>query len=465
MVNPSLQNAAWTIHPASFRDPSGFVFLKQNILYRHINVSYRSHFNQASESGLWKELIDQGFLISHEEIDPAEIPNSQAFKIIKPSRIPFISYPYEWSFSQLKAAALLTLEIQKKALLKGMSLKDASSYNIQFLSHKPILIDTLSFETYIPGSPWIAYRQFCRHFLAPLALMARKDSRLHSLLQVYPDGIPLDMAAGLLPVSDWFGALGLHLHLQAKIMRHNLNRQDKKASSRMSLSALLNLIGHLQSTVEKLTSKKQFTAWQHYQKNKSYTREANISKEELVTGFLKDCPPGMVWDLGANDGFFSNLAAKYHPLVISFEQDPTAAENHYKNLVAKNEGRVLPLITDLTAPSPAIGWQNKERESLIGRGPASIVLALGLIHHLRITAGIPYFQLAAFFSEICSRDLLAEFIPKTDPRAKEMLRLRQDIFDDYHSSGFEKAFGSHFDIIKKETVKNSERVLYFLRKK
>jgi len=135
--------------------------------------------------------------------------------------VPFISYPYEWSFSQLKAAALATLEIQKRALAFGMSLKDSSAYNIQFVHGKPILIDTLSFEMYQEGLPWVAYRQFCQHFLAPLALMSYRDIRLNQLLRVYLDGIPLDLAASLIPFRTRFKLpLQLHIYLHARSQRH-----------------------------------------------------------------------------------------------------------------------------------------------------------------------------------------------------------------------------------------------------
>ena len=188
----------------SFRDPSGFLFKKDDVLYRQVNEKYADEYNLLMSSGLYENLLKGRLLVSHEEVDIEPVESQKKFKVIRPQRVNFISYPYEWSFSQLKDAALATLAIQKRAVKFGMSLKDASAYNIQFHEGKATLIDTLSFEKYIEGTPWVAYKQFCQHFLAPLALMAKVDVRLSQLLKIHIDGIPLDLASGLLPFSTRF---------------------------------------------------------------------------------------------------------------------------------------------------------------------------------------------------------------------------------------------------------------------
>ena len=151
---------------------------------------------------------------------------------MQPEIIPFISYAYEWSFSQLQDAALATLAIEKKALEHGMSLKDASAYNIQFRGSRPVLIDTLSFERYREGEPWVAYRQFCQHFLAPLALMSHTDVRLGQLLRVYIDGVPLDLASRLLPGKTKLSlGLATHIHLHAQAQRKYADKPAKPAGA------------------------------------------------------------------------------------------------------------------------------------------------------------------------------------------------------------------------------------------
>jgi len=184
---------------SSFRDPSGFVFWQDGAIYRQINTIYKEDYDRLMTSGLHKALVEEGLIVSHEEVALQSAAPQVAYKVIRPDQVPFISYPYEWSFSQLKGAALATLRIQRKALDFGMSLKDCSAYNMQFMKGKPVFIDTLSFEKYQEGSPWVAYRQFCQHFLAPLALMSHRDSRLGQLLRIHLDGVPLDLASKLLP--------------------------------------------------------------------------------------------------------------------------------------------------------------------------------------------------------------------------------------------------------------------------
>ena len=201
---------------ASFRDPSGFLFSRSGILYRQINRAYSKDYARLMDSGLYEKLVKASLLIPHTEVDQPPAQSDLAFKVIQPERVPFISYPYDWSFSQLKDAALVTLSIQKRALKLDLSLKDASAYNIQFVRGRAMLIDTLSFEIYKEGEPWVAYKQFCQHFLAPLALMTYRDVRLSQFLRVYIDGIPLDLASELLPAKTKFNfGLLTHIHIHA----------------------------------------------------------------------------------------------------------------------------------------------------------------------------------------------------------------------------------------------------------
>ena len=206
---------------SSFRDPSGFVFKYNEKIYRQINKCFANDFDSFISSGLYSALIEKGLLISHEDVNTSDIPYTEnCHRIILPKQIPYISYPYEWSFSQLKDAAILTLKVQAQSLKYGFSLKDASSYNVQFIGNELKFIDTLSFEPYKEGEPWIAYRQFCQHFLAPLALMAYVDADLAKLLSNYIDGIPLSLTSKLLPNRTRLNyGLQIHLQLHAKIQK------------------------------------------------------------------------------------------------------------------------------------------------------------------------------------------------------------------------------------------------------
>ena len=447
---------------ASFRDPSGFLFSREGILYRQINRKYEQEYARLMDSGLYEKLVKAGLLVSHEEVDEEAAQPDAAYKIIQPERVPFISYPYEWSFSQLKDAALATLSIQRRALKVGMSLKDASAYNIQFVRGKPTLIDTLSFEMYKEGQPWVAYRQFCQHFLAPLALMALRDVRLGQLLRVYIDGLPLDLASELLPSKTRFNfGLLTHIHLHAGAQKRYSGADVKSRAGTMSKQAMTGLIDSLDSTVRKLEWKPGGTEWGNYYDITNYSDAAFEHKKQLVREWSGKVKPGLVWDLGANNGVFSRVAAESGAYVISSDIDPTAVEQNYRQVKSAKEENLLPLLLDLTNPSPSIGWANEERDSFDRRGPADMVLSLALIHHLAITNNVPLPQLADFFAKT-GKWLVIEFVPKSDSQVQKLLVSREDIFPNYTREGFETAFKQSFKICEARSVHESERVLYLM---
>jgi hypothetical protein len=457
---------------ASFRDPSGFMFTQDGELYRQVNVSYKDAFDLLSSSGLQSNLTSRGLLIPHEEVSVSAPTPETAYKIIKPERLPFISYPYEWCFSELKDAALATLDIQNEALKHGMTLKDASAYNIQFRDTKPVFIDTLSFDPYHEGEPWVAYRQFCQHFLAPLALMANTDVRLGQLSRIFIDGVPLDMAKALLPWKTRLNmGLLIHIHLHAKSQSAHADdgREGKApkavvAGRKLSRQSLLGILDSLRSAITKLEWKPAGTEWGDYYEDTNYSSEAMDSKHRLVSEFLGKIRPSTVWDLGANTGVFSRLASELGAFTVSYDIDPAAVEKNYRESRAKQRKNLLPLMLDLTNPSPSIGWDNTERESLAERGPADAVLALALIHHLAIGNNVPLPKTASFFSKV-ARSLIIEFVPKSDSQVRRLLASREDIFPDYDSNGFERAYSPHFTIEEKREVKGSERILYLMRRK
>ena len=259
--------------PGSFRDPSGFLFRRDGCLYRQVNRFYLADYDRLMGSGLYEALASAGLLIPHEEADESLAVTDEACKVIRPEEVPFVSYPYEWSFSQLKDAALLTLEVQKKAMDFGMSLKDCSAYNAQFLRGRPVFIDTLSFEEYREGSPWVAYRQFCQHFLAPLALMSRTDVRLSQLLRVHVDGVPLDLASRLLDFRSRFRfSLYVHIHLHARSQkRYEGVAVDVSGRRKVSRLSLMGLIDSLEGAVRKLDWRPEGTEWGEYYTFTNYT--------------------------------------------------------------------------------------------------------------------------------------------------------------------------------------------------
>jgi len=447
---------------ASFRDTCGFLFRRDGKIFRQINFEYKEDYDHLIGSGLYDTLVRQGLLIPHEDADiEAPIPD-KAYKIIRPEYIRFISYPYEWSFSQLKAAALTTLDVQKKALEFGMVLKDASAYNIQFRGYRPVLVDTLSFEKYEEGKPWLAYRQFCQHFLAPLALMGHTDIRLSQLLRVYIDGVPLDLASRILPFRTCFVfPLLVHIHLHAKGQRYFANRKTSTDTRKMSLMALAGLIDNLGSAVKSINWYPEGTEWSDYYEHTNYSRSTFEHKKKVVTVFLDKVRPQYVWDLGANIGVFSRIAAGKGIETVSFDIDPASVEKNYLECTKRHESNIVTLLFDLCNPSPGIGWQNCERMTVLERGPADMVFALALIHHLAISNNLPFDRIAGFLRQIC-RFLIIEFISKEDSQVQRLLSTRKDIFSGYTQQEFEKEFKKFFNFIDSVELVDSKRTVYLM---
>jgi ribosomal protein L11 methylase PrmA len=452
---------------ASFRDPSGFIFTRDGVLYRQVNQAYRKAYDRLMTGGFYTALTSQGLLIPHEEVETLPADPALAYKVIRPQVVPFISYPYEWSFSQLKDAALLTLAAARAGLEHGMVLKDASAYNIQFVDGRPLLIDTLSFDIYKEGAPWDGYRQFCQHFLAPLALGALVDIRLLQLMRVYIDGIPLDLTSGLLPGKTKLGLAGLavHIHLHAKAQQQYSDKQAAQARAvKLSKAGLLNILDGLEKTIQPLKWEPKGTEWGDYYHCTNYSDDALKTKGEIVGRFVEKAAPKTAWDLGANNGLFSRELSRRGVQTIASDVDPAAVEQDYLAVKANGEQHLLPLVIDLTNPSPALGWAHRERASLLERGPVDLVMALALIHHLAISNNVPLSAVAQFFAS-AARWAIVEFVPKSDSQVQRLLASRKDIFPDYTAEGFEHAFSAYFSIEEKTPIPGSDRVLYLLKRK
>lgn len=450
----------------SFRDPSGSVYSSNGTLFRQINHSYSKPYRQLIESGLYRSLLDKGWLVSHVETDE-KCPFENGFLVIRPEPIPFISYPYEWSFSALQDAALLTLKIHRLAMEHGMILKDASAFNVQFANGKPIFIDTLSFDFYVEDHPWIAYGQFCRHFLAPLLLMAHVDVRLNGLLRRFIDGIPIDLADSILKGRGGFFARQ-HIRWQAAFIakyadtsdRTDPNRPKKKAV--LSRKSHLALIDSMMISIEKLRFPGQQTEWGNYTALTSYAESGAASKKAIVTEFLDRIHPRTVWDLGSNDGTYSLLASRGGAQTVAFDGDPVAVDRCYRETRGKDIA-LLPLLMDLTNPSGGIGFAGKERMSVQDRARPDCIMMLAVVHHLAISNNVPFDLLAKWLSEMSNR-LIIEYVPKTDVQVRRLLSSREDVFDHYTQEEFESAFNRYWALSSKKAVEDSERILYLYEK-
>ncbi len=461
-----------TPHASSFRDPAGFVFNHKGAVYRQINLAGRRDYDQLMESGLYKALTTKRLLVAHTVVTKTDDfgKDIERYAVIQPEQIPFISYPYEWSFPQLKAAALLTLEIQEIALQHGMILKDASAYNVQFIGKRPIFIDSLSFAAHETGKPWDGYRQFCEHFIAPLAVARYTTYDSLKLLQTHIEGIPLGLASKILPKRARLN-VGLFSHL---ILHNASQRRFQKSGAKtdtearevktrpMSTLALQGLMASLSRTVNSLKPPASQTEWGNYYDFTNYTDAGFKEKHAMVEKFMEQISPKplMVWDFGANNGEFSQIAAKHNVYTIAWDIDPIAVGRNY--LHQENTAHMLPLIQDCVNPSPSLGWMGTERDSLFKRGPADVVFVLALIHHLAIGRNLPLAHIAEFLAAT-GKHIIIEFVPKGDSKVDILLASRKDIFPDYDIEQFEAAMAKYFVLVEKQSIPHTKRTLFLFK--
>ncbi len=453
-----------TAHPSSYRDPSGFIFEKDGIIYRQVNNVFKEDFDFFISSGCYTTLTSKELLIPHETITENLTGSPEHYCTLKPEKIEFISYPYEWSFNMLKDAALLTLRLVKEAVAHKMILKDATPFNVQWYKGKLVFIDTLSFEKYNEAAPWIAYRQFCESFLAPLLLMHYNKTTLHQLQLAYPEGIPLDIVSRLLPLKSRFSLYTyLHIHLHAKISRQKKNNSSNK--SIFSKQKLLNLISSLESLITKLDIPYKQSTWSEYYSEAANRNNYLSEKKKIISQWIDELP-GIknAADLGANDGEFSQLVANKKIPTIAADFDAWCINNLYKKVKASGNKNIQPFIIDLSNPSPSIGVNSQERISFINRCNADLILALALIHHLTIGKNIPFEKVAAFFSYVAD-NLIIEFVPREDEKVVLMLKDKKDIYNHYNEEEFIKAFEKHFLITNRKLIGNSRRLLFLMKKK
>lgn len=451
--------------PASYRDPAGFVYRRDGTLYRQVNRTFAERWDDLLGSGLLHELQADDRLIDHE---PAALALAAepavAHAVIRPREVDFVSYPYEWSFHMLRDAALLTLDVQETALSHGFMLRDASAFNVQFVGGRPILIDTLSLERVDPGRPWPAYRQFCEQLLAPLALMAYRDARCGLMLRDFLDGIPLDLAARLLPTRTRLRVgLASHIHLHARAQARFAGRlvppDADQGRGRMSLLRHRALVDSLRRVVDGLRRDPGGTEWADYEDSRSHYGETGVrSKDELVRQFVAATTGPTVWDLGANTGRFSRIAADLRRRVVAWDVDPAATDRHYRTLREAGDSRILPLVLDLANPSPGLGWMHRERRLWLERADPDVVLALALVHHLAIGRNVGLPAIVELFARL-GPELVVEWVPREDPMVQRLLASREDIFHDHTLDSFRAALERHFSIAEETPISGTNRTL------
>lgn len=428
-------------------------------------------FDFARRSGFLAEFERRGWIVETSDVSGriAAPAGAAATCVLEHPRLPFISYPYEWSFPALKAAALLHLDLHLEALSKGVSLSDASAYNIQFDGARPIFIDILSLRRYREGEFWIGHRQFCEQFLNPLLLRALFGIAHNSWYRGSLEGISIADMSRLLPLSRWLSwrALSnivLPARLEARARAKPTDTLGRVAERKLPKAAYRYTLTQLRRWIEGLKPADTGpSVWGDYATANTYCDKDQDAKRRFVAEFVEKTRPKIVWDVGCNSGDYSLTALDAGAeIVIGFDLDQLAIEKAFFRAEGARR-RFLPLIMDAANPSPDQGWRQSERSGLNSRSKPDAVLCLAFEHHLALGRNVPLLQVADWITGL-GRSGVIEFVQKSDPTVQRMLMLREDIFTDYSEEAFASALRQFARIVRTETVSEHNRRLYWFER-
>jgi len=455
------------VNAGSFRDRDGRVYHFQGRIFRGLSATALENFRQLEKKPFYTKLVESKKLIGTQEVPVGQNPLPDDVKagwtgFLEHDPVPVISYPYEWSFSMLKAAAILQLHLVERAVSNGFTLKDASPYNIQFVDRKPVFIDIPSFEPLQEGEPWSGYRQFCEMFLFPLFMQAYKGCNFQPFMRSSIDGINVQAAASLFGFRDRFrkGVIS-HVWLQSKLDRRfggsSENVRSNLKSAGFNRELILVNVRKLQKLVRKLEWEATGSEWGDYTEFHNYSDKDHVCKEEFIRNVIATEKPGVVWDIGCNTGQFSRIAAENCNQVVATDIDHVAVERLYLDESAP--ANILPLVQNVADPSPNWGWRNRERSDLQTRSRPDLVLCLALIHHVVITANIPLAEFIDWLAGLTDK-LVIEYVSRKDDKVKTLLRNKEDKYQDYSRESFQANLERHFEIRQRQEVNNGDRTLY-----
>ncbi|GAB3978074.1 class I SAM-dependent methyltransferase [Plantactinospora veratri] len=462
--------------PGSFRDPANRVLHADGQVFRGLGPEGAEDWRALAEAEFFGRLLADGKICGTETADPATLPanlTGQWATVLRHERIPFVSYPYEWSFAMLRDAALLHLEILRTAVPAGFTTKDGSAYNLQWRGAEPVFIDVGSFEPARDGEPWAGYRQFCQTLLYPLLLQAHLGLDFQPWLRSRIDGIEAGELRKLFGGTRRFRAGVLkHVHLHDAIQSRYAAASTGAVRAELkdagfSRDLVLATLRALEKLVGRLDWQPPASHWSGYRETCTYSGADREAKERFVTEALAEANRSrLVLDLGANDGTYSRLAAGYADYVVAVESDPAVVDQLYRRLRADGERRVLPLVMDLADPSPGGGWRGVERGSFAERASADAVLALAVVHHLAIGRNVPLPEIVDWLVGLLpaagSADrLVVEFVHPDDPMAARLLANKPaGLFPDYRRDEFERLLGQRCDIVRRLELPSGTRTLY-----
>jgi SAM-dependent methyltransferase len=462
----------------SFRDPAGTLYRFQGRILRSVQPNHVKDLEDFLATSIARKAVEDGRLVSSVPVPPSEHPELGATHLWEHERIPFASFPYEWPPEMLHAAASLTLDLAEAALEEGFGLKDASPYNILFRGGRPVFVDVLSFERRDPlDSTWMAYAQFVRTFLLPLMANRYFGLPLDQILTGQRDGIEPETMykwagwwrrlmppfLGLVTIPKWLGSN------QDGAPAYHRKPAASPEQARFVLSGLLRQCRRQLHAVAPDSSKK--SKWSGYLDHKSLYSSAQLSqKEAFVREALDLARPRTVLDVGANEGRFSMLAARSGASVVAIDSDPAVMGTVW-TAASEEKLDVLPLVVDLTRPTPAVGWRNQECASFLDRaanppsGGLDLVMMLAVVHHMLVTERIPLEDLLALADELSRAYLLIEFVAPQDAMFQRIVRGRDDLYAHISPAWFEAAALSRFELVRSTRIDGLNRWLYLFRRR
>ncbi len=454
----------------SFRDPGSRIFHQDGEIYRALDHRSMENWRKLAATRFFAEGVAAGRIVRTEPADDVQpIDGDEWAGVLRHERIPVVSYPYEWTFSMLRDAALLQLDLLSAALAEDMILKDSTPFNVQWRGRQPVFIDIGSFEALDHGDVWVGYRQFLAQYLYPLMLTAHVGISFQPWLRGQPDGLTADQLRRVMPSRDLLRRSGLlHVTLPARAERRshgkgrNVRTEMKEAGFNKGM--IESNVNGLRRIVRGLEWNPGSSRWNDYATECDHVRVHRGAKAAFITRALAHDAPALVWDVGANDGYFSRLAAGSAGYVLALDADDVILDEFYRSLSTTGTDNVLPMVQDLADPSPGIGWRGLERPPLVDRSSPNLVLCLAVIHHLVIGRNIPTRAVVAWLADLGARVIL-EFVSPDDPmvRALTVNKKPHEIHRDYNETDLRSHLEERFVIEREEELPGGTRRLFALR--
>jgi hypothetical protein len=469
-----------SVEPASFRDPDSSVFYADGKVLRGFSERVVPDWDRLETSSFFPELVSQGKVVATTPLADASrarflSPRGEPWaKVVAHERIPVVTYPYEWPFAMLRAAAELHLDVLLAALEESTSMKDGTAYNVQFVGARPTFVDIGSFEP--ANGPWPGYRQFCQTMLFPLLLQAHLGVPYHALLRGSLDGLSAAELSGMFSgrkrfKKGVFKNVTLHGALERRVDASSEQVKQNASKAGYNVDLVKAVARNLRKLVRKLEVGKRASTWSDYRTTCSYSDADAEAKQGFVRAVVTDASPTTVLDLGANDGVYSRIAAEQAAHVVAVDGDEAVVDRLYRQLHAEGNEQILPLTINLVDPPGGLGWRNEERAAFSERVRPDLTMALALVHHLAIAANVPLPQVVEWLASFGPSGpgagegtLLVEFVHRDDPMVKRLLSNKPEgLFDDYQLATFESLLKERCHIERSEVLPGGTRTLFLAR--